>query len=439
MVSRYFFVVCWILVCTIACGNVESQRVERKESVVIPEMQIPSNPTQAADSTYLLSEIASKVDFVQLEITDASLLRNIMSVKVSDSHILVEDMGGIFLYTREGKFLAEIGRKGQGPSEYTSASFAVLDEEHQEVLIMSGQGGLKIYGYDGVYKRTISDTEPKGQFLMTSESRILLWKNKIFLTNRFPLMVPSTDLWSWALVDSSFKIDKKFYSPIILANRERFSSQIGISLYKPSLSEMAASTDFYNDSFRMCYGGGDTIYKYDITNQLFVPDYILSYEKKPSIEMAYSWGKQDRHFFEYLWMYDFLVSKDYIYLFLGKEGKSYIARYSLKLRRMDYIQFENEVWERRPESQVCYRILKKRNLFFKNDLSGGSLFCVDYKSENGKYLVDLMNSYDIETNIDIDALKGEKVQDPAGKQKLLDMLTKLTEDEQIVVIATLKE
>ena len=64
---------------------------------------------------------------------------------------------------------------------------------------------------------------------------------------------------------------------------------------------------------------------------------------------------------------------------------------------------------------------------------------VDYKSENGKYLVDLMNSYDIETNIDIDALKGEKVQDPAGKQKLLDMLTKLTEDEQIVVIATLKE
>ena len=128
-----------------------------------------------------------------------------------------------------------------------------------------------------------------------------------------------------------------------------------------------------------------------------------------------------------------------IYLFLGKEGKSYIARYSLKLRRMDYIQFENEVWERRPESQVCYRILKKRNLFFKNDLSGGSLFCVDYKSENGKYLVDLMNSYDIETNIDIDALKGEKVQDPAGKQKLLDMLTKLTEDEQIVVIATLKE
>ena len=50
-----------------------------------------------------------------------------------------------------------------------------------------------------------------------------------------------------------------------------------------------------------------------------------------------------------------------------------------------------------------------------------------------------MNSYDIETNIDIDALKGENVQDPAGKQKLLDMLTKLTEDEQIVVIATLKE
>ena len=96
MIGRCFFVVGWILVCTIACGNVESQREAEKENTATPEIQIPSKPTQVTDSTYLLSEIASKVDFVQLEITDASLLRNILSVNVSDSHILVEDVEGYF-------------------------------------------------------------------------------------------------------------------------------------------------------------------------------------------------------------------------------------------------------------------------------------------------------------------------------------------------------
>ena len=62
----------------------------------------------------------------------------------------------------------------------------------------------------------------------------------------------------------------------------------------------------------------------------------------------------------------------------------------------------------------------------------------DYKSENGKYLVDIMSIDDIEANIDMEKLKKEKVKDEASKQRWIDLLNRLSDDEQIIAIATLK-
>lgn len=420
----------------LACnGDEEREEGPNKE---VPEIRIPSKPDSVRDSECHLSEIASTVDFVQLEITDKSLLRDISNVEVSERHILVNDVEGVFLYNRDGKFLSKIGQKGQGPEEYTSVQLAVLDENHEEVLLLSGQNGLKIYGYDGMFKRTIPDTDPKGWFY-TANCRIFLWEGHCFLNNRFPLSHPATDLWTWALTDSSFCIEKKYYSPIVKERKNEIMAQLGVLLNKPCLSESEyAVVDFYGGSFKMCYFGGDTIYKYDVANKAFVPDYILSFEEKPTFEMAYSWGKQDIHFFDYLWKYDFLASKDYLYFFLGKKGDSYVARYDLKTGKTEYFIFSNEIIERKPAPGIVHRILEKRKLFFKNDLSGGGLFYIDYKSEDGKYVVDWMNSEDIEKNIDINDLKKEIVKMPDSKKKLLEMLNQLSDDEQIMVIATLK-
>ena len=49
-----------------------------------------------------------------------------------------------------------------------------------------------------------------------------------------------------------------------------------------------------------------------------------------------------------------------------------------------------------------------------------------------------MNINEIEQNIDIEKLKDEQVKDESSKQRWLDLLNRLSEDEQIIVIATLK-
>ena len=76
--------------------------------------------------------------------------------------------------------------------------------------------------------------------------------------------------------------------------------------------------------------------------------------------------------------------------------------------------------------------------FFRNDIAGGCIFNVDYKSENGKYLVDIMSIDDIEENIDMEELKKDKVTNEANKQRWMDLLNRLRDDEQIIAIATLK-
>lgn len=91
--------------------------------------------------------------------------------------------------------------------------------------------------------------------------------------------------------------------------------------------------DFYGGVFTMSYYAGDTIFRFDETTQDFTPEYILSFAEKPTFEMSHQWGKTDTRFFDYYFPYDYVISKDYFYLFLGHKDKSFIARFSKKMER----------------------------------------------------------------------------------------------------------
>jgi hypothetical protein len=91
-------------------------------------------------------------------------------------------------------------------------------------------------------------------------------------------------------------------------------------------NEGFASVDFYDDTFKMCYYGGDTIYEFNKNTKEFLPVYIISLGERPSFEISHQWIK-DPIFFNYLWFSNFYDSETYLYLFLGKSDNSYIIRY----------------------------------------------------------------------------------------------------------------
>ena len=421
-----------------ACGG-KQEKVENTVVELTPpyNVEIPASISATVDSVFPLSEIASDVEFVQLEVTDESLLRDIFGIKVSDSHILIHDINQVYLFARDGKFLTRVGSQGQGPSEYLHVDKVMLDEKRQEIIVATTTTGIKVYGLDGKYKKTVPDT--KGVFGGGYSVGLCSWNDKYWLRNRMPLSAPATDIWTCALADENFRFIKKFYNPDIQKRIDEINNQMRAKMGEDKWVESENPLcDFYGGVLTMSYYAGDTIFRFDETTQDFTPEYILSFAEKPTFEMSHQWGKTDTRFFDYYFPYDYVITKDYFYLFLGHKDKSYIARFTKKDGKIDYAPFENEIIARQLPGGFTHQRMETEQMFFRNDISGGCLFHVDSKSENGKYLIDMMNSEDIEKYINMDELKNETVTNEASKQRWMDLLNRLSDDEQIIAIATLK-
>lgn len=68
-----------------------------------------------------ISETADIVNIVNLELTDNSLIREISKIFLTDQFILIVDLikSEIFVFNKSnGKFIRNIGQKGQGPGEH---------------------------------------------------------------------------------------------------------------------------------------------------------------------------------------------------------------------------------------------------------------------------------------------------------------------------------
>lgn len=422
-----------------SCAKEQNNEEKSIKSKSIPQIEIPANIKPTVDEVFPLSEVASEVEFVQLEVTDESLLRDeIHNIQVSDSYILVDDYFTVCLYTRNGQFIRKIGQKGPGPEEYDFPLLLLLDDAKEEIYMQTIQN-VKVFDLDGTYKKTIPNTKLYELF-SNLEPAMYKWNKYFFLRDRQPLVMPRQDIWTWALADSSFQIKQKYYNPEVTKRTKELNKQIGNVFGDTKWGEgTRILVDFYNNNFTMSFSQSNAILKFDTTSLDFTPEYRFSFEKKVPFEVATQWGKLDDRIWDYYILYDYTITKDYLYLLLSKGEDGIILRYNEKDSNVDYAPFENKIKERKLKiADVVHKSMAIDKMFFRNDISGGCPFRVDYKSENGKYLVDIMSIDDIEANIDMEKLKKEKVKDEASKQRWIDLLNRLSDDEQIIAIATLK-
>jgi hypothetical protein len=77
--------------------------------------------------TELLSSDASEIEYVALEGTDQSLLKQINKVAFMKESILVSDFHTLFMFDKLGKFKKKISRKGSGPSDYNYVNHVIGD------------------------------------------------------------------------------------------------------------------------------------------------------------------------------------------------------------------------------------------------------------------------------------------------------------------------
>lgn len=122
-----------------------------------------------------LSEIASKVEYVQLETNPDCLLNTKARFFFTDSIIFVDNHDNILKFSITGKFLKKIGTTGRGPGEISKiADLSIIPEKRQIVIQLLGRRSLLYYSFDGKFIKS-ANSPYRGIVKTMIDGNILVW------------------------------------------------------------------------------------------------------------------------------------------------------------------------------------------------------------------------------------------------------------------------
>ncbi len=97
-----------------------------------------------------LGDLMETYEIIKLENRDEALVKTYpFGIFVTDNYILLnpDAISPIKLFTRKGQYVADIGGIGQGPGEYKTIHFCMIDEKQKRIYLGSGRAN-KILTYD---------------------------------------------------------------------------------------------------------------------------------------------------------------------------------------------------------------------------------------------------------------------------------------------------
>lgn len=116
-----------------------------------------------------LSEIATDIAYIPLETRPDNLIDLIKQVQVTESFLFVCDRNRLLQFTRDGKFIRQIGNKGHGPGEYKNIMrFAV--NEKANVVLVQGEFQMNRYDLKGNFIR--KESNHTGNFVFYAPTRM---------------------------------------------------------------------------------------------------------------------------------------------------------------------------------------------------------------------------------------------------------------------------
>tara|TARA_R100000005_G_scaffold96635_2_gene85372 strand:- start:1198 stop:2301 length:1104 start_codon:yes stop_codon:yes gene_type:complete len=193
-----------------------------------------------------LSTVAISVDSIALETLDNNLLNRISEIEHDEQSIFIADIDALFKFSRNGKFIKQIGNKGQGPGEYLNINDITLDRKRNHIYVASGIS-QKIICFD-----------LEGKFVKESK---IIGLNAIKVVNGSlhgiftTYGMPSADKTKWIHNSYLVKFDQYFSpSDTILIKSVKMDKGTGTSVGRPGdqlLSEVNGSLYVYlNETYK---------------------------------------------------------------------------------------------------------------------------------------------------------------------------------------------
>lgn len=208
------------------------------------------------NATVATSNIFDNLTPIALETTDSSFIDALASVKLTPKHIFVRTDNTIKQFDRNGRFIKNIGQKGQAGNEYTGITDFILNEPAKQIDILDRkQKKILTFDYDGNYIKSTPIATSAWQLYKPNSTTTLTYSGNecdVNNTSKF-------NAYSENQRDSFFPIDEQ---------RSKF-----LHIHTPrNLYTLINNEAIFFEAFN------DTIYRLD--KQQASPKYVLSYNGK---------------------------------------------------------------------------------------------------------------------------------------------------------------
>ncbi len=349
-----------------------------------------------------LSEIALDVDYVPLQTSINSFIRNIYDIKAVGNKIYINtpNPSEIICFDKAGKYLYKLDRIGRGPEEYTGIFMFDVSTDN-DILIVLTRGKILIFrdtGKNFLFQRSLNfKNQPSYIDFIPNQTNILISKSSSYEMEHFRNVLINIGGDTILLRPNHYRYSKIGDGNIVFKN-DNISYKYNNALY-------------FKDMF------SDTIFSVDQTNKI-KPYLILdSHGKIPSVEDRANATYFFKHGTEFIMFSSIFEVSKYIF-------------YSFSYKKSQF----NALYEK--SSKKKFEIKNGTSLI--DDITGGinfePKFCCD-----GKWY-SWIDALSLKKYLSEDNFMSIKVKNPEKKEVLEKLSDSLREtDNPVLIVVTPKE
>lgn len=230
----------------LSCNNSKETDAVRVENGII---DIDINKAIEDRRDFKLSQLVKDVEFITLESTVESYFEFSQRYQVTDHYILIigEIENRILLFDRSGKFLRQIGKRGQGPGEYYNPNYAAIDPGERFIFVIEGTfPKILKFNIDGTF---IKERNISSEFTSEVESQPLFLDNAHFALAFDRPIIPQDDYYNIGVFDSELILVEKMIpipnndSLCLKINNRRLSAGSGKNFFFENFVDTVYSID----------------------------------------------------------------------------------------------------------------------------------------------------------------------------------------------------
>lgn len=239
--------------------------------------------SQVKDSVNLpLSSLVESIHIVKLDTAREALFKW-GQCAISDNYIgIASSQQPYKLFSKNGKFLRNIGAVGKGPGEYLNIYCSQIDEKNNKIYLLPWQSGnLLCYNLEGEALGTIpmADMMPKGNFQVKNDK-----------VTAFSLPFPGSRYFAW-YEDMEGNVKHAIPSEKYIVPTGYFSNEI-YSLFNTDLPDVYV---FRWEAIQ------DSLYRYDGNTGRLIPRFTMVYPGKVPMHAYY---ELPNHFYAEIMEFD---------------------------------------------------------------------------------------------------------------------------------------